>query len=65
MKTKVYCKSCKYFCFDYSGTALCFHPNAKQGISIVDNWYNKEEKEIRLHPSDINKNNNCKWYEKG
>lgn len=30
-------------------------------IGIVDDWYSNEKYNIK-HPSEINKNNDCKWF---
>lgn len=70
-KEKVYCKSCKCIEIVNANTVFggcppckCNHPD---NITIIseDKWYSRiEEKTHKQSPADINKNNDCKWYDK-
>ncbi len=54
----IFCNRCKHF---YSKRIdKCLHPdNQKQHTS----WRNKYATSVK-HPSKLNKNNNCKWFER-
>lgn len=57
---KVYCGGCKYFMTVTDGKKttdmLCCYPEN------VGDW--RSETVFKSAPSEINKNNNCKWFEK-
>jgi len=66
-KMKVYCEDCKwYFCFatDTADMSECNHP---KNMIIVDEsnykyeWIHKKSKDV---PWKLNKNNNCKYYQR-
>ena len=58
MGNKIFCSKCdfmKYMEKEY----YCFAPdNMKQ----VDNWFERDMIPLN-HPREINKNNDCKWFE--
>lgn len=58
-KTKVYCKDCKYLRTQDGYHLVCTHP-----LNIVNSsdWY-QSYKEQKRWPIQINKRNNCKWFE--
>ena len=62
MKRKaVFCSECKYL--GYTGSE-CKHTCIYcENVVIKRQWYNKYETYTR-EPYVINKNNNCKWFEK-
>ena len=71
---KVYCKNCKWFYHIATGVAFsCNYGNEifvngrcdyKYNSSKSGNWYAPNTKrDIFRHPSKINKNNDCKWFE--
>ena len=57
---KVYCNECKHlhYCLD---TFYCYHPDnyTKKG-----NWKDKNALVGVKEPSEINKDNDCKWFER-
>lgn len=57
-KTKVYCVNCKYLISD-EGYLVCDFP---KNHGEINEWYKKCEVRKRW-PKDINKKNNCKWFE--
>ncbi len=70
MEEKVYCKGCKYF-REYS-TGIAFGINAPFFKSIechfpgntkyVDKYISRN-KEYKIHPEELNKDNNCQYYQ--
>lgn len=61
----IYCINCKYI--DDSACnktySLCYSPNNFKE-EIINTWYKEVKNEIFLNtPANINKNNNCKWFE--
>ncbi len=57
---KVFCINCKWFKDEdlYSGRpAKCTHPK-----SLVDTW--KKKRGRRVSPELLNRNNDCRWFEK-
>jgi len=60
---KVYCNRCKFLVSDHLGNNC----DAKENINVIvkeDNWLDKITETIYLkHPSEINENNDCKWYQ--
>ena len=65
---KVYCRKCCYFLDDdASDLNWCNHPNnieivLNQGESYLSPATYKDQN-IK-HPSEINKHNNCSWFER-
>jgi len=60
---KVYCSNCKYLRWSVIYDYDCVHPDNKEKHS-VDLWLHKKVNYTSLsHPKDINKNNDCKWFE--
>lgn len=55
---KVYCKDCKYL-IEWSIALL--DKSCNNSNNIKDNFY-QPKYTMSLHPSEINKNNDCKWY---
>jgi len=57
----VFCKGCKHFYsrMAHKGT-FCEHPN---NLTMKHDWHTEWKSYIR-QPSKINKNNNCKWFER-
>jgi len=55
MPGKVYCDECKYFKYQIY-TCECEHPE-----NWVSTW--KSRKAFRDPPKEINRDNNCPWYE--
>lgn len=67
MENEIYCSKCKYiFRYEINGLFIsydCKHPNNITEIE-ENNWYHKYTSEIYKNiPENINKNNDCKWYE--
>ena len=72
---KVYCSECKYFRSEineeYIGETRVNMPDFKCGHdkntqeSKTSDWYSETiTVEYLTYPNEINKDNNCKWYEK-
>lgn len=62
-KPRVFCSECKYFSsFGYSvdDCSFCNHPH---NMYKDYNWREKYELSDK-RPSEINRKNNCKWYER-
>lgn len=53
-KEKVFCMCCKFI---KEGQDVCLH-----GDNWIDNWHHKKAVS-KGNPSNMNKNNDCKWYE--
>jgi hypothetical protein len=64
MSNKVYCKECKFLEVTYSNIGfICNNPDAFW-YEYIDNWYSSNVHQIRDgNPVDINKDNNCSWFE--
>ena len=67
MKDKVYCSECRWL--QYSGVEIMQNreqtwvcPYCENKDATVDSWYGKNE--FRFLPKEINRNNDCKWFEK-
>lgn len=58
MKEKVFCFYCKHYSTPVGNAMLCTAPG-----NLRDNWY-KENGWILEKPSQLNKINDCPWYEK-
>jgi len=57
---KIYCKTCKYIC---DVLRICSSPHNTIETE-KENWYEKTTKiEHILKARDINKDNDCEWYE--
>lgn len=74
MKKEVFCIDCKYYC-DLVEKAIknnapiipfcsdfCDHPKAKY-TSVVKTPIKIITSDLTKSPRDLNKNNNCKWFE--
>jgi len=55
--SKVYCNECKYLYHNF----YCRYPD---NYSKLGNWHDRYTKFGVKEPSEINKDNNCKWFEK-
>lgn len=70
---EIYCKDCKWmYLFGTQGTGIlngnplgeCHHPNNIDGEPSTSTWYIKILNRCRKKkPKELNKNNNCKWFE--
>lgn len=64
---KVYCKDCIYFgpgCYEgiqYESTCKSPKNDGSQIGNWITTWY--EKKLINNRPCDINRSNDCKWFE--
>jgi len=56
-KEKVYCRDCKYFMMP-NAFSYCDHAN-----NYEDSYYAPKDS-MKKDPSDINQNNDCRWYER-
>lgn len=59
---KIYCKDCKWFkevTNNHPNNNTCWH---KENYTIVDIWYGPKA-EYKKYPQELNKFNNCIWYE--
>jgi hypothetical protein len=68
MNDKIYCNTCKWNgcrrSYNYIDPDLCYYPDNLQEIE-EENYFEKTKTQIhRKMAHDINKNNNCKWFEK-
>jgi len=61
MRKKIFCKFCKHHGATVQGIVSreCYHPQ-----NVVDNWFD-ENFDTRRMAYNINKNNDCRWFEPG
>lgn len=62
---KVYCGNCKHYT---SGVSDRFYEYCKAEDDneevTINNYYRPQQSKLRNGPSELNKYNNCRWYEK-
>jgi hypothetical protein len=63
MKEKVYCKDCK-FLTNHNYDGMQGECSFEENVIIQHSWY-KQIFVYRDNPSNLNKNNDCSWFEKG
>ncbi len=76
---KVFCRNCKYFRGidkislrtknqfqnnELMVTGICFFPKNVMKTQLKEDWYDQKiEIKYRKFPQELNKDNNCNWYE--
>lgn len=56
---KVYCDNCEHLYQE--PTKVFYECHNKKNEIVKDNWFNKQRYREKK-PSELNKNNDCKWY---